>query len=153
MDVIEIDEILAAAAQTNQSSLTEADAKRIFKAAGMPVVAEMAVKTAQKAADAARELGFPVVLKGFGSTILHKTEAGLVCPGLATAAQVETAARKMTDQAGKDLEGFLVQPMVQGKRELVAGMFRDPQFGPVIMFGLGAFLPKQLRRWCSRLRR
>ena len=108
MDVIEIDAILAAAAQTNQSSLTEADAKRIFKAAGMPVVAEMAVKTAQKTADAARELGFPVVLKGFGSTILHKTEAGLVCPGLATAAQVETAARKMTDQAGKDLEGFLV---------------------------------------------
>ncbi|MCF8075264.1 MAG: acetate--CoA ligase family protein [Desulfotignum sp.] len=145
MDVIEIDAILAAAAQTNQSSLTEADAKRIFKAAGMPVVAEIAVKTAQKAADAARELGFPVVLKGFGSTILHKTEAGLVCPGLATAAQVETAARKMTDQAGKELEGFLVQPMVQGKRELVAGIFRDPQFGPVVMFGLGGIFTEALK--------
>jgi acyl-CoA synthetase (NDP forming) len=145
MDVIEIDAILAAAAQTNQSALTEADAKRIFKAAGMPVVAEIAVKTAQKAADAARELGFPVVLKGFGSTILHKTEAGLVCSGLATAAQVETAARKMTDQAGKDLEGFLIQPMVQGKRELVAGMFRDPQFGPVVMFGLGGIFTEAIK--------
>ncbi|EMS78105.1 acetate--CoA ligase family protein [Desulfotignum phosphitoxidans] len=145
MDVIEIDAILAAAAQNNQSALTEADAKRIFKAAGMPVVSEIAVKTAQKAADAARELGFPVVLKGFGSTILHKTEAGLVCPGLATAAQVETAARKMTDRAGKDLEGFLVQPMVQGKRELVAGMFRDPQFGPVVMFGLGGIFTEAIK--------
>jgi acyl-CoA synthetase (NDP forming) len=144
MDVIEIDAILAAAAQNNQSALSEADAKQIFKAAGIPVVSEIAVKTAQKAADAARELGFPVVLKGFGSTILHKTEAGLVCPGLTTAAQVETAARKMTDRAGKELAGFLVQPMVQGKRELVAGMFRDPQFGPVIMFGLGGIFTEVL---------
>ncbi len=145
MDVIDIDAILTAAAKNNQSALTEADAKQIFKAAGMPVVAEIAVKTPQKAADAACELGFPVVLKGFGSTILHKTEAGLVCPGLSTADQVQAAARKMTVRAGTKLEGFLVQPMVQGKRELVAGMFRDLQFGPVIMFGLGGIFTEALK--------
>jgi acyl-CoA synthetase (NDP forming) len=144
MDVIDIDSVLAAAAGRKQVALTEADAKQIFRAAGMPVVSEIVVKTPQKAADAALKLGFPVVLKGFGPTILHKTEAGLVCPGLATAAQVQAAARKMSARAGKDLEGFLVQPMVQGKRELVAGMFRDPQFGPVIMFGLGGVFTEAL---------
>ncbi len=144
MNVTDIDTILTAAAEKKQSALTEADAKQIFRAAGMPVVAEIVVKTAQEAMDAARKLGFPVVLKGMGSKILHKTEAGLVSPGLIAGEQVAAAAQKMTARAGRDLEGFLVQPMVQGKRELVAGMFRDPQFGPVIMFGLGGVFTEAL---------
>jgi acyl-CoA synthetase (NDP forming) len=145
MDQKDIDAVLAAAAGKNRSALTEAEAKQVFRAAGMPVVREKAVTTPQQAVDAARELGFPVVLKGMGSKILHKTEAGLVSTGLATAAQVAAAAGQMTARAGSGLEGFLVQPMVQGKRELVAGMFRDPQFGPVIMFGLGGIFTEALK--------
>ncbi|MFO7988576.1 MAG: acetate--CoA ligase family protein, partial [Desulfotignum sp.] len=122
MDENGIDAVLADAAGQNRSALTEAGAKQVFRAAGMTVVQEMVVNTAQQAMDAACELGFPVVLKAMGEKILHKTEAGLVHTGLATAEQVNTAVQQMTVRAGKDLEGFLVQPMVQGKRELVAGL-------------------------------
>ncbi|MDT8379696.1 MAG: acetate--CoA ligase family protein [Desulfotignum sp.] len=145
MDVIDIEAVLAKAAQKNRSALTEAEAKQVFRAAGMPVVQEITVKTAREAGDAARQLGFPVVLKGTGTTLLHKTEAGLVHLGLDTEKQVAAAAQQMTARAGNDLEGFLVQPMIQGKRELVAGMFRDPQFGPVIMFGLGGIFTEALK--------
>ena len=145
MDQKEIDAVLADAARKSRSALTEAEAKQILRAAGMPVVREKAVDTARQAMDAAREFGFPVVLKGMGPNILHKTEAGLVCTGLATAAQVGAAADQMKARAGSDLEGFLVQPVIQGRRELVAGMFRDPQFGPVIMFGLGGVFTEALK--------
>ena len=144
MDEKGIDAVLADAAGQNRSALTEAGAKQVFRAADMTVVEEMVVNTAQQAMDAACELGFPVVLKAMGEKILHKTEAGLVHTGLATAEQVNTAVQQMTVRAGKDLEGFLVQPMIQGKRELVAGMFRDPQFGPVIMFGVGGIFTEAL---------
>jgi acyl-CoA synthetase (NDP forming) len=145
MDQKDIDTVLSDAARKNRSALTEAEAKQIFRAADIPVVREKVVTTAQQAMDVARELGFPVVLKGMGSKILHKTEAGLVCTGLATAAQVAAAVDQMKTRAGSDLEGFLVQPMIQGRRELVAGMFRDPQFGPVIMFGLGGVFTEALK--------
>jgi acyl-CoA synthetase (NDP forming) len=144
MDDSYIAKVLATAAKKKLSALPEADAKEIFRAAGMPVVAEVPVKTARAAADAAGKLGFPVALKGVGPGLLHKTEAGLVRLGLTAPDQVEAASRQMAARAGTDLEGFLVQPMVQGRRELVAGMFRDPQFGPVIMFGLGGVFTEAL---------
>ncbi len=144
MGAIDIEAVLAKAAQEKQKHITEADAKQIFRAMGMPVVKEYQAKTPEDAARAAAVSGFPVVLKGMGAAVLHKTEADLVHLGLTTKGQVMAAAGKMTARAGNALEGFLVQPMVQGKRELVAGMFRDPQFGPVIMFGLGGIFTEVL---------
>ena len=144
MEAIDIAAVLDRAAQENQKYITEADAKEIFKAMGMPVVKEYDAKTPEDAARAAAASGFPVVLKGMGAAVLHKTEADLVHLGLFTKEQVMAAARKMTASEGNAVEGFLVQPMVQGKRELVAGMFRDPQFGPVIMFGLGGIFTEVL---------
>lgn len=132
-----IDETMAAALKTDKPVFTEAEAKQIFGACGIPVVADIQAPDAEAAAAAARELGVPVVLKGWGRTLLHKTEADLVRLGLTGPEAVAAAAREMTASAGDALEGFLVQPMISGKRELVAGMFKDPQFGPVIMFGLG----------------
>ena len=124
--------------------ISEDEAKSIFSAFGIPVVQEKRVNTIAQAVDAAKESGFPVALKGIGSRILHKTESGMVCLGLANEDQVRQAACGMED-AGKDLvEAFLVQPMVVGKREFVVGMFRDPQFGPVILFGLGGVLTEAL---------
>jgi len=124
--------------------ISEDEAKLIFSAFGIPVVEEKRVTTIEKAVDAAKVSGFPVALKGIGSRILHKTESGFVCLGLANEDQVRQAACGM-EEAGKDLlEAFLVQPMVVGKREFVAGMFRDPQFGPVILFGLGGVLTEAL---------
>lgn len=144
MGTIDIEAVLAKAAKKKQKHITEAHAKQIFQAMGMPVVKDYPAKTPEDAARAAAASGFPVVLKGMGAAVLHKTEADLVHPGLTTKAQVMSAARKMKARPGNALDGFLVQPMIQGKRELVAGMFRDPQFGPVIMFGLGGIFTEAL---------
>jgi acyl-CoA synthetase (NDP forming) len=124
--------------------ITEDQAKLFFSCFGIPVVEEKRVKGIAQAVAAAKSCGFPVALKGIGSRILHKTESGMVCLGLGTEDQVRKAARKMEITGKESLEAFLVQPMVTGKREFVAGMFKDPQFGPIIMFGLGGVLTEAL---------
>ncbi len=117
--------------------ITEADAKKIFEAHQIPVVEGKRASSIKKAGEAAREIGFPVVLKGIGTTLLHKSESNMVRLGLASQAEVGSAAMEMANLAGDALEEFLVQPVIRGRREFVAGMFKDHQFGPVIMFGLG----------------
>jgi acyl-CoA synthetase (NDP forming) len=124
--------------------ISEDEAKVLFSCYGIPVVAENRVKGIEQAVAAATACGFPLALKGVGSKILHKTESGMVCLGLGTEEQVRQAARKMETEGGDTLEAFLIQPMVKGKREFVAGMFKDPQFGPVIMFGVGGVLTEAL---------
>lgn len=125
-------------------SLNEDEAKGVFRLLGMPVVAERVALNLDEVLAAGDALGYPVVLKGMGKDILHKTEAGLVMVGIPSRQRLEEAVAEMRRRAGKALESFLVQPMVQGKRELVAGLFRDEQFGPVVMFGLGGVLTEAL---------
>ncbi len=125
-------------------SLNEDDAKQIFKQLGMPVVEERQIYNLKAVAQAGDELGYPVVLKGMVNNTLHKSDAGLVMVGIPSRERLEAAAVRMKKRATGGLSSFLVQPMVEGKRELVAGMFRDPQFGPVVMFGLGGVLTEAL---------
>jgi len=89
-------------------------------------------------------MGFPVVLKGLGTNITHKTERGLVRVNLRSHEEVRQAFRQIKESAGTDWEGCLIQPMIQGKREFVAGLFRDAQFGPVVMFGLGGIFAEAI---------
>jgi len=89
---------------------------------------------------AAEEMGFPVALKAFGERIVHKTELGAVAVGLATPAALAAAAEAMAARlgaAGVAAEGFLVQRMVEGGREVIVGLSRDPTVGPLVMVGLG----------------
>jgi len=126
-------------------TITEHEAKRIFTAFDIPVVEEIQAKSPEDAGRKATGIGFPIVLKGMGPKILHKTESSLVCVGLGSEKEVKTAAGRMQETAGDRLETFLVQPRIRGNREFVAGMFRDPQFGPVILFGLGGILTEALQ--------
>jgi len=137
-------EIIENAEKTKNHVLCEDDAKKVLNAFSIPVVQEKRVSSARKAAVAARELGFPVVLKGLGTKLLHKSEMGMVKIGLTSDHEVNTAAEEILKKGGNSLEGLLVQPMVKGQREFVAGMFKDPQFGPVIMFGLGGVFTEAL---------
>ncbi|MBW2637917.1 MAG: acetate--CoA ligase family protein, partial [Deltaproteobacteria bacterium] len=125
-------------------ALTESESKELLEAYGVPVVTETVVTSEDEAVEVARTTGYPVVLKGLGATLLHKTERGLVHLNLADEEAVRKAARDITEEAGDELEGILVQPQVAGKREFVAGLFRDEQFGPVIMFGLGGIFTEAL---------
>ncbi len=123
------------ALKSGRSVLTEVESKTILRAYDIPVVPEKIAPTADAAVAIAREFGFPVVLKGIGEQTAHKTELGLVHLNLPDAESVQRAAHEIR-QVASGLQ-FLVQPQVQGKREFVAGLFRDPQFGPAVLFGLG----------------
>ena len=125
-------------------SLTEAQSKKLLKSYGVPVVEETVALTIEEAVAKAGVIGFPVVVKGLGTKLTHKTERGLVKLNLRSAEEVERACLEIRKSAGEDLEGFLLQPLIEGKREFVAGLFRDEQFGPVVMFGLGGVFTEAL---------
>ncbi len=123
--------------QPIKNDLNENQAKKFLKKFGVPTVKETVAANPKDAVDAARQIGFPVVLKGVGSSLLHKTERGLVHLNLLNPLDVQRAAQRIADEARDELEGFIVQQHIKGRREFVAGLFRDRQFGPVIMFGIG----------------
>lgn len=117
--------------------LKDSDAKQLLKNYGIPLVTEEYADKPTAVVSAAEKIGFPVVVKGIGSTLMHKTDRGLVHLNLTDSRAVETATRSIAAAAAEELEGFSIQPYVRGRREWVAGLFRDRDFGPVIMFGTG----------------
>jgi acetyl-CoA synthetase (ADP-forming) len=138
------DEVLPKARSRGARALTEFEAKRFLEDYGLPVPPEKTVASLEAALAAAEVIGYPVALKGSGEELLHKTELGLVKLGL----KDDSALREAYDQlaaAGQGLlKAMLVQQMVAGDRELVAGLVRDPQFGPSVMFGLGGIYTEAL---------
>ena len=146
-----INTILKKAVDSGKTALSEHESKKILHAYGIPVVQETVAKTIGDAVEAASQIGFPIVLKGLGARLTHKTERGLVHMHLKTVAEVRSAAESIQHNAGDDLEGFLVQPQIQGKREWIAGLSHDEQFGPVIMFGAGGILTEAVSDVTFRL--
>ncbi len=137
-------DLINKAVDENTVSLTEAESKKLLQTYGVPVVEETVALTAEEAVAQAGVIGFPIVLKGLGAKLTHKTERGLVKLNLCSADEVKNACLDIQKSAGADLEGFLLQPLIKGKREFVAGLFRDEQFGPVVMFGLGGVFTEAL---------
>jgi acetyl-CoA synthetase (ADP-forming) len=133
--------------------LSEAASKALLGAHGVPIAQERIVDDPAAAGAAAAELGFPVVVKLNGDRIAHKTERGLVRLNLGTREAVERAGTDLLAVAGPD-DGevaLLVAPMVQGNRELIAGLNRDPQFGMTVMLGVGGILAEALADVVFRL--
>lgn len=134
-------------------TLSEAESKAVLAAHGVPVLPERVVASADEAAAAAAELGFPVVAKLNGDAIAHKTERGLVRLGLADADAVHAAAEELLAMATpEDGEvGVLVAPMAKGNRELIAGLAHDEQFGMTVMLGVGGILAEAVADVTFRL--
>lgn len=126
--------------------LTEPEAKELLRAYGIPAVATCLAKDQDDAAKAASEIGYPVVLKLFSKTITHKTDVGGVRLRLADESAVRQAYRQIqlsvSEKAGPEhFQGVTVQPLIStGGYELIVGSTLDPQFGPVLLFGLGGQL-------------
>jgi acyl-CoA synthetase (NDP forming) len=125
-------------------SMTEAESKKLLGDYGVPVVKDKVVVNVNDAVLQAQKIGFPVVAKGYGAKLTHKTERGLVKTNLKSAKEIREAFHAIKKSAGVDWEGCLISPFIQGSREFVAGLFRDAQFGPVIMFGLGGIYTEAL---------
>lgn len=122
--------------------LSETRSLQALKEAGIPVVPHRIVQSAEEAVSAAREFGYPVVLKIVSPDILHKSDIGGVALALRDDAQVDRAFHQIADNARSAtpdarVEGCLVAPMLFGGVETILGVQRDPVFGPMVMFGLG----------------
>jgi len=133
--------VVQMAAPTSRT-LSESASKDLLRSFGVPMADEREVTDAAGAVAAAAELGFPVVAKLCGDAIAHKTERGLVRLKLGSKDAVRQAAAELLAAARPD-DGpvtVLVAPMVQGNRELIAGVVRDAQFGASVMLGVGGIL-------------
>jgi acetyltransferase len=127
-------------------TLSEHASKELIRGYGVPVSREELASDAAGAAAAAQRIAFPVVVKLCGDAIAHKTERDLVRLGLASAEAVRAAASELLAKARPE-DGavqLLVAEMVRGKRELIAGLVRDPQFGPCVLLGLGGIAAEAL---------
>lgn len=130
------------AAMNLAGNLNEESAKTQLSERGIPVPRRRTVAGSMQAADAATQIGFPVVLKILSADIAHKSDIGGVVVGLNDAMAVQTAADRMAQTVTRlrpdaRIDGFLVEEMVSGGVECVLGFVRDPVFGPAVMFGLG----------------
>jgi len=127
-------------------TLSEHASKELIARHGVPVAREELASDASSAAAAAARIGFPVVVKLCGDAIAHKTERDLVRLGLASADAVRAVADELlAKQRPEDgAVQLLVAEMVRGKRELIAGLVRDAQFGPCVLLGLGGIAAEAL---------
>ena len=147
---------IAAARAEGRTLLTEVESKQLLHDAGLRVAEARLVGSADEAAAAAAAIGFPVVLKIVSTEIAHKSDVGGVLLGLADEATVRSGYEQLlaaVAQAapGAKLEGVSVQPMAQPGTEVIIGMSTDPQFGPVLMFGLGGIMVEVLKDVAFRI--
>lgn len=141
---------------SGRTVLTEMEAKQVIKEAGIKVTETRLAVSVKKAVEISEELSFPVVLKIASPDITHKSDAGGVKTGLKDANEVMQAyadimASVKAKAPGARIEGVTVQPMARLGVEIIVGMFKDPQFGPVIMFGLGGIFVEVLKDVAFRL--
>ena len=130
-----------------QQTMSEALSKQLLTPFGFPFAVEAVVATPSEAANAADEMGYPVVAKLNGDSIAHKTERGLVRLKLADRAAVEHAATDLLAMATPD-DGevqLLIAKMIDGSRELIVGMVHDPAFGNTAMLGVGGIFAEVIQ--------
>ncbi len=144
------DGIIEAALKEGRVILTEVEAKDLVRAAGIAVTETRLAKDKETAVALSREVHYPVVLKVVSPDIVHKSDIGGVKLGLKSAAQVRKAydeinAAVTAKAPSARIWGVSVQPMARPGIEVIVGMSKDPQFGPVLMFGLGGILVEVLK--------
>ena len=131
--------------------LSEYESKLLLAQYGIPVTREIVVEDETDLISAARDIGYPLVLKGCSSEISHKTETNIIQLDIRTDEEATTAFRQIKANMNGQPGGVLVQEMIRGQRELMAGLTRDPQFGPCVMFGLGGIFTEILKDVSFRL--
>jgi len=143
------EQIFNQAKQEDRTTLTEIESKELLKEAGIPVTDTRLARTEKEAISLSKEIGFPVVLKIVSPDVLHKTDSGGVKLSLRNAYQVRNAYHEILSSIRKsfpqaNILGVSVQKMARQGVEVIIGMTKDPQFGPVLMFGLGGILVELL---------
>jgi acyl-CoA synthetase (NDP forming) len=148
--------VIGNARSQGRTLLTEIESKQVLAEAGIPVALAVLARDANEAAKAAQKAGFPVVLKIVSPDVTHKSDVGGVRLGLESAADTETAFEEIVAAVKKAqpdarIEGVAVQKMAPAGTEVIVGMSKDPQFGPVMMFGLGGIFVEVLKDVAFRI--
>ncbi|MCW5750792.1 MAG: acetate--CoA ligase family protein [Alphaproteobacteria bacterium] len=149
--------VLSLLGHSARKTINEYDAKRLLAQHGIPVTREELVRGLDEARAAARTIGYPVVMKVASDEIAHKSEHGLVIVGIADEAALDAAWRLIDGRlaampGGRPaIAGIVVQQMVKGGIEVFAGVSRDPDFGPVLAFGLGGIAIEVMRDFALRM--
>jgi acyl-CoA synthetase (NDP forming) len=143
--------------QGMRGTLSEVEGRRLLAAYGIPGPREAVIATAEEAVEAAQRIGYPVVLKILSPDIQHKTEIGGVRVGLGDETAVVTAFHEVMEAARRhypqaQIGGTVIQQMMPADAvEVILGMLRDPDFGPVVVFGSGGILVELLKDSSLRL--
>jgi len=143
-------QIIDEARSEGRTVLSEVEAKQLIKQAGISVVDTKLATSKEEAISVSRKFGFPVALKIASPDIVHKSDAGGVKLGLETAKQVGKAYEDILQAVSQKhpqvgIQGVAVQKMARPGVEVIIGMSKDDQFGPVLMFGLGGILVEVLK--------
>jgi acetate---CoA ligase (ADP-forming) len=156
VDKGKVHETFDAVRKQERKELVEVEAQKILEAYGLPVARTRLATNLEECIKAARKIGYPVVAKIASPQIMHKTDVGGVVVGIATTDDLIAAYEKITANARKfvpqaNIWGVLVQEMLPASRELILGMNRDTQFGPLLMAGLGGIYVEVLKDVSFRL--
>ncbi len=148
--------IIDKARSDGRTILTEIESKELIKQAGISVSDTRLATSPEEAISLSRQLGFPVVLKVASADIVHKSDAGGVKLGLRTSKQVGKAYGDILAAIHREypqavIQEVSVQKMARPGVEVIIGMSKDDQFGPVLMFGLGGILVEVLKDVAFRI--
>ena len=133
-----------------RSILTEFESKNFLRQKGIPIVETRLARTQKEAVLLSQKIGFPVALKIASPDIVHKSDSGGVKLGLKSVSEIRMAYREIMDAIKKQnpravIDGVTVQKMAKPGIEVIVGASKDPQFGPVLMFGLGGVFVEVLK--------
>ena len=153
--MVSVKKIFDETIQTDHKVITEELSKSILKTYGISVPDYELVKSPNEAIKAAKTLGFPLVMKVVSPQILHKTDVGGVKIGIDNVNDVKKTFNDMygrlSKKKGIKVKGILLEKMVPKGVELIVGLQNDPQFGPVIMVGMGGILTEVMRDVAFRM--
>lgn len=155
-DEARLETIFKTAATEGRRELTTRESLDVLEACGVRICRSGMARSEEEAVEIAKTTGYPVVMKMTSKTTSHKTDVGGVRVGIANEAQLRAEYRDLVAKLEargllEGLEGMLIQEMVISKRELVTGIATDPQFGPMVMFGLGGVFVEVLKDVAFRL--
>ena len=149
-DTAKVKSIFENVRKNGRSNLLEEEGYEVLEAYGFPTPKSILCITEQECMNAARQIGYPLVMKIVSPDIIHKSDAGGVKVGIKTDDELRNSFRTITENALKyksdaKIKGVLVQEMVKSAKETILGASQDPTFGPVIMFGLGGIYVEVLK--------
>ena len=145
-----VKEVFAAVRADGRVTMGDTEAREVLEAYGIPLPKTGLAATADEAVALAESIGYPVVMKIASPDILHKSDIGGIKLNITSASEVRDAFDLLVYRGKRFMPdatiwGCQIQQMVKGGREIIIGVNRDPQFGPLIMFGLGGIYVEAMK--------